>query len=83
VKVCSFHLIPSAKALSLPRLLGRQWNEYQKYDYYDVINVDKTKDIPMDYKGAIGVPITFFDKYNPEQFEILDACYLDQQKKPI
>ena len=37
----------------------------------DAINVDKTKDIPMDYKGAMGVPITFMDKYNPEQFEIL------------
>ena len=35
------------------------------------INVDKTKDIPMDYKGFMGVPITFLDKYNPEQFEII------------
>lgn len=46
-------------------------NEYPKYDNYDAINVDKTKDIPMDYDGAMGVPITFLDKYNPEQFEIL------------
>ena len=46
-------------------------NKYPKYDNYDAINVDKTKDIPMDYKGAMGVPITFMDKYNPEQFEIL------------
>ncbi len=45
--------------------------EYPKYDNYDAINIDKTKDIPMDYKGAIGVPITFMDKYNPEQFEII------------
>ena len=45
--------------------------EYPKYDNYDAINVDKTKDIPMDYMGAMGVPITFLDKYNPEQFEIL------------
>jgi len=45
--------------------------EYPKYDNYDAINVDKTKDIPMDYEGAMGVPITFLDKYNPEQFEIL------------
>jgi hypothetical protein len=44
---------------------------YPKYDNYDAINVDKTKDIPMDYKGAMGVPITFLDKHNPEQFEIL------------
>jgi len=47
--------------------------EYPKYDYYDAINVNKTKDIPMDYKGAMGVPITFMDKYNPDQFEILDG----------
>ncbi|MGB2153415.1 MAG: adenine-specific methyltransferase EcoRI family protein [Flavobacteriaceae bacterium] len=45
--------------------------DYPKYDNYDAINVDKTKEIPMDYKGAMGVPITFLDKYNPEQFEIL------------
>lgn len=46
-------------------------NEYPKYDNYNAINVDITKDIPMDYKGAIGVPITFLDKYNPDQFEIV------------
>ena len=45
--------------------------EYPTYDNYDAINVDKTKDIPADYAGAMGVPITFLDKYNPEQFEIL------------
>jgi len=45
--------------------------EYPKYDNYDAINVDKTKEIPMDYDGAMGVPITFLDKYNPEQFEIV------------
>jgi hypothetical protein len=47
--------------------------EYPKYDNYDAINVDKTSDIPYDYDGVMGVPITFLDKYNPEQFEIL-AC---------
>ena len=47
--------------------------EYPKYDHYDAINVDKTKDIPMDYTGNIGVPITFLDKYNPDQFEIIDG----------
>jgi hypothetical protein len=46
---------------------------YPKYDNYDAINVDKTCEIPMDYDGAMGVPITFLDKYNPEQFELLDA----------
>ena len=45
--------------------------EYPKYDNYDAINVDKTKDIPMDYDGIMGVPITFLDKYNPNQFEII------------
>ncbi len=45
--------------------------EYPKYDNYDAINVDKTADIPMDYDGVMGVPITFLDKYNPEQFEII------------
>ena len=47
--------------------------EYPKYDNYDAINVNVTNDIPMDYEGVMGVPITFLDKYNPEQFEILDA----------
>ena len=47
--------------------------DYPKYDNYNAINVDKTKEIPMDYKGAMGVPITFLDKYNPEQFEILNS----------
>ena len=47
--------------------------EYPKYDNYDAINVNKTKDIPKDYAGAMGVPITFLDKYNPEQFEIISS----------
>ncbi len=46
--------------------------EYPKYDNYDAINVDKTSDIPCDYYGVMGVPITFLDKYNPEQFEIVE-----------
>ena len=45
--------------------------EYPKYDNYDAINVDKVNDIPCDYDGVMGVPITFMDKHNPEQFEIL------------
>lgn len=45
--------------------------EFPKYDNYDAINVDKVADIPMDYDGVMGVPITFLDKYNPEQFEIV------------
>lgn len=47
--------------------------EYPKYDNYDAIEVSKTMDIPCDYAGVMGVPITFLDKYNPRQFEIIGA----------
>lgn len=46
-------------------------HKFPEYDNYDVINVDKTADIPCDYDGVMGVSITFLDKYNPEQFEIV------------
>lgn len=46
-------------------------NEYPKYDNYDAIEVSKTSDIPVDYDGCMGVPITFLDKLNPNQFEIV------------
>jgi hypothetical protein len=45
--------------------------DYPKYDNYGAIEVSKFADIPSDYDGAMGVPITFLEKYNPEQFEIL------------
>lgn len=45
--------------------------EYPKYDNYDAINVDKVSDIPLDYNGVMGVPITFMNQYNPDQFEII------------
>ncbi len=45
--------------------------EYPKYDNYDGINVNKTQDIPLDFKGVMGVPITFLHKFNPDQFEII------------
>lgn len=45
--------------------------EYPKYANYDAINVDKVADIPEDYEGMMGVPITFLYKYNPNQFEIV------------
>ena len=45
--------------------------EYPKYDNYGAINVDKVSEIPEDYDGAMGVPITFLNKYNPDQFEII------------
>ena len=46
---------------------------YPKYDNYDAIEVSKTDDIPCDWDGAIGVPITFIYKYNPDQFDIIGA----------
>ena len=49
--------------------------EYPTYDNFDAINVDKTKDIPNEYDGIIGVPVSFLDKYNPEQFEIIGNEY--------
>ena len=54
-------------------VLYKKYNEtdYPKYDQYDAINVNKTADIPLDYSGKMGVPITFIDKHNPDQFEIL------------
>ena len=54
-------------------ILYKRYNEaeYPKYDNYDAINVNKTKEIPMDYDGVMGVPITFLDKFNPDQFEIV------------
>ncbi len=47
--------------------------EYLRYDNYDAINVDRTEQIPLDYTGTMGVPITFLHKYNPDQFEIIDG----------
>lgn len=45
--------------------------EYFQYDNYDAINVDKVSDIPINWSGVMGVPITFLDRYNPEQFQII------------
>ena len=50
-------------------------DEYPKYDNYDAIEVSKVAEIPCDYEGVMGVPITFLDKYNPEQFEIVCSDY--------
>lgn len=54
-------------------ILIKRYNEddYPKYDNYDAIEVSRVKNIPYDYEGIMGVPITFLDKYNPDQFEIL------------
>jgi hypothetical protein len=53
--------------------------EYPHYDNYDAINVNKVSDIPVDYFGVMGVPITFLDKYNHNQFEILGITDRDNQ----
>lgn len=54
-------------------ILYRPYNsdEYPKFVNYDAINVDRLADIPADYAGAMGVPVTFLEKYNPDQFEII------------
>jgi len=54
-------------------ILYKSYNkdEYPKYYNYNAINIDKTKDIPVDYNGEMGVPITFLNKFNPEQFELI------------
>ena len=49
-------------------------NKYPRYDNYPAIEVGRTNDIPKDYAGEMGVPITFLDKYNPDQFEIVGLC---------
>ena len=54
--------------------------DYPEYDNYKAINVNKTSDIPVDYMGIMGVPITFLDKYNPDQFEILGTSTSDMPK---
>lgn len=58
-------------------LLYKTYNsiDYPKYDNYDAINVDKVKDIPINYDGVMGVPLTFIDKHNPNQFEIVGLTY--------
>ncbi len=55
--------------------------EYPKYENYDAIEVSKTANIPMDYDGVMGVPITFMDKYCPEQFEIIGIAEGDSGKE--
>lgn len=59
------------ECIKLTRKYNGHENEYPKYDNCDGINVNKTQDIPMDYAGLIGVPITFLHKFNPDQFEII------------
>ena len=73
--ICWFTNVENKKR-NQPLDLYRKYNptDYPKYDNYDAINVDKVTDIPEDYDGVMGVPITFLDKYCPNQFEIVDAA---------
>ena len=58
-------------------ILYKEFNDkdYPKFDNYDAINVNRVNDIPKDYGWLMGVPITFLDKYNPNQFEIIDEIW--------
>ena len=73
VYICWYTTLPIAKH-NEELILYKHYTpeEYPKYDNYDAINVDKTCDIPCDYDGVMGVPISFLDKYNPNQFDIID-----------
>ena len=74
--ICWFTNLPHKKRneeLILFRTYAGNEHKYPKYDNYDAIEVSKVVDIPADYPGAMGVPITFLDKYNPEQFELMSA----------
>lgn len=57
--------------------------EYQKYDNYDAIEVSTYKEIPSDYDGIMGVPVTFLDKYSPEQFEIVGTLESSDPDNPF
>ena len=59
--------------LRFNKRVNKNSNAYKSYDNYDAIEVPFTNGIPSDYKGVMGVPISFLDKYNPEQFEILGS----------
>lgn len=68
------------KDINLTKKYYSNESEYPRYDNYNGINVDKTKNIPMDYDGFMGVPITFLHKFNPEQFEIIKFRKGDDEK---
>ena len=79
--ICWFTNVQNPKR-NRPLDLYRKYNptDYPKYDNYDAINVDKVTDIPEDYDGVMGVPITFLDKYCPTQFEIVKFRKGDDDK---
>lgn len=71
------------EAITLVRSVSDKGVSYPTYDNYDAINVAKTQDIPYDHEGAMGVPISFLNRYNPDQFEILGIDrYIKGNKTP-
>ena len=85
VNACWFTNLNHHKRNS-PIVLYKQYSpqEYPHYDNYNAINVSKVKEIPMNYDGAMGVPITFLDKYCPSQFTIEDANeYVTSDSVPV
>ena len=58
----------------------KDYQEYPRYENFDAIEVSKTADIPCDYSGVMGVPITFMDKYCPDQFKIIGLGITDLGK---
>ena len=64
---------------------GKKYNPeyYKTYDNYNAIEVSKTADIPMDYDGIMGVPVTFMALYNPDQFEIIEMTRRGEMDKSI
>lgn len=72
--ICWYTTLPISKHNEELVLFRKYTSElYPKYDNYDAINVNKTCDIPEDYDGLMGVPISFLGKYNSNQFEIVDS----------
>jgi len=74
--ICWFTNLPTKKRTKDLILCKRYYghkNEYPHYDNYDAIEVNRVANIPIDYEGVMGVPITFLEKYNPEQFEIVSS----------
>jgi hypothetical protein len=72
--VCWFTNMPTTKRVE-EIILTKNFNtvDYPQYDNNEAIEVSKVINIPKNYKGVMGVPITFLDKYNPEQFEVLSC----------
>ena len=80
-----FTNLPNKKRNTPLDLVGSEYSpeKYPKYDEYDAIEVSKVGEIPDGYKGVMGVPITFLDKYNPEQFSIIGIDrYVDDNPNP-